>query len=79
MGLEAEIISEYEYLLTLTVDTQGLALGAYSGWVTGQADCRGCARVNLTVTDNQGIEDPREDGPEPVAPKTWGGVKTLYR
>jgi hypothetical protein len=78
MGLEVEMLSEYEYLLTLTVDTQGLALGEYSGWVKGEAECRGCTRVNLTVADSQGIEEPSEDPPR-EAPKSWGGIKSLYR
>jgi hypothetical protein len=34
--------------------------------------------VNLTVADSQGIEEPSEDPPR-EAPKSWGGIKSLYR
>ena len=79
MSLGVEQIDWATYLLTLTVDTQGMEMGEYSGWVIGEDDCRGCTRVNLTVTSSQGIEEPADPGPEPGVPKTWGGVKTLYR
>jgi hypothetical protein len=78
MESAVEPLGEFEYRLTLTVHTQGLEPGDYSGWVTMEQDCRACTRVNLTVTDSQGIEEPDEPVP-PVDAKTWGQIKTLYR
>jgi hypothetical protein len=79
MTVATRQIDSENYRLTLTVNTEGLELGEYSGWVIGQADCRGCCRVNLTVTDSQGIPDGPADGTPPAAPVSWGAVKNLYR
>jgi hypothetical protein len=65
--------------IILTVNTQSMDLGQYSGWVIGQDDCRGCTRVNLTVTSNQGIEEPNDEPAPPGEPKSWGTIKALYR
>lgn len=78
MSLAVEQIDWERYTVTLTVDTQGLGPGEYSGWVIGEDDCRDCTRVNLTVTHNQGIEEPEDDRP-PDPSTTWGQIKTLYR
>jgi len=78
MSLAVEQVDWMRHRLTLTVDTQGIEVGEHAGWVIGQEDCRGCTRVNLTVTDSQGIEEPDEPTP-PGATTTWGEVKSLYR
>jgi hypothetical protein len=80
MAVEAQQMDWENYRLTLTVNAQGLELGEYSGWVIGQADCRGCCRVNLTVTDSQGIPDEQPADGSPSGDVTsWGAVKNLYR
>jgi hypothetical protein len=79
MSLAVEQIDWDIYSLTLTVDTQGMELGEYSGWVIGQDDCRGCTRVNLTVTSSQGIAEPGDEAAPPGDATTWGQIKTLYR
>jgi hypothetical protein len=79
MAVGVEQINWYTFLLTLTVDTQGLGPGEYSGWVIGQSECRGCTRVNLTVIGSQGIPDEPADSAPPGVPASWGEIKNLYR
>ena len=70
LSVVAEEISHYEYRLDVTVCSEGLDPGDYTGWIQGECDCSDCTRVNLIVTG---------DMPVPATPARWGQIKTLYR
>jgi hypothetical protein len=64
-----------EWLVTLEIDTSGLAPGYHQAWLRGEVECVGCTRVLLEVLPPiTGVADP-----EPPASTSWGRVKTLYR
>jgi len=72
--------SNHTHEVRVTVSTAGLAVGEYEARVRETCDARDCSRIYLTVTEpSQSIPDADALIPDGTMPKTWGGVKDLYR
>jgi hypothetical protein len=85
MALEVEWLSSWEGIVTLTVDTSGLEVGSYEGWVvadgSGQGGFVSCVKVYLDVLPSaQGIPD-EDDLPNTgdIEEMSWGKIKVLYK
>lgn len=65
----------------VTVNTAGLAVGEYEARVRATYDTRDCSRIHLTVTEPDPQTIPADETPpaEDAQPRSWGGVKDLYR
>jgi hypothetical protein len=70
LSVVAEEIEHDAFKLDVTVCSEGLDPGDYTGWIQGGCDCSDCTRVDLIVTG---------DMPVPATPARWGQIKMLYR
>ncbi len=73
MAVEAAQIDWMTWELTVTVNTAGLASGAYRGWIRSTTWCTACAAIDLTVTEMAAVEEERPQS------TSWGRIKDGFR
>ncbi len=79
MDLEVTDLGSHHYEVLVTVDTTGMEVGEYQGWVRGIALAAACTEVTLIV-EPAAQEIPDDWGPsEEPASSSWGELKSRYR